>query len=84
MGTSLRAGVTEPSSDWYLSASNTANESYGSGATFRANIINSIGYKTFISQEKDLIDIDKIKDLNKENNFFFLPNDHKLIQSTGQ
>ena len=46
--------------------------------------INSIGYKAFISKENDLIEIDKVKDLKKENNFFFLPLDHKLIQSSGQ
>tara|TARA_B100000401_G_scaffold397402_1_gene307491 strand:- start:84 stop:857 length:774 start_codon:yes stop_codon:yes gene_type:complete len=46
--------------------------------------INSIGYKAFISKENDLIEIEKVKDLNKENNFFFLPLDHKLIQSSGQ
>ena len=46
--------------------------------------INSIGYKAFISRENDLIEIDKVRDLKKENNFFFLPLDHKLIQSFGQ
>ena len=46
--------------------------------------INSIGYKAFISKENDLIELEKVKDLNKENNFFFLPLDHKLIQSSGQ
>jgi len=46
--------------------------------------INSIGYKAFISKENDLIEIDKVRDLTKENNFFFLPLDHKLIQSSGQ
>ena len=46
--------------------------------------INAIGYKTFISKEESLIDIEKIKDYNNENNFFFLPKDHKLTQSSGQ
>jgi FkbM family methyltransferase len=46
--------------------------------------INSIGYKAFISKENDLIEIDKVRDLTRENNFFFLPLDHKLIQSSGQ
>ena len=35
-------------------------------------------------KENDLIELEKVKDLNKENNFFFLPLDHKLIQSSGQ
>ena len=48
------------------------------------DFINSIGYKAFISKENDLIEIDKVRDLTKENNFFFLPLDHKLIQSSGQ
>ena len=48
------------------------------------NFIKSIGYKGFISKENDLIEIDKVRDLKKENNFFFLPLDHKLIQSSGQ
>ena len=46
--------------------------------------INSIGYKTFISKGENLIDIEKISDYSKENNFFFLPKDHRLIQSIGQ
>jgi len=46
--------------------------------------INSIGYKAFISKENNLIEIDKVRDLTKENNFFFLPLDYKLIQSSGQ
>ena len=46
--------------------------------------INSIGYKAFISKENDLIDINKVRDLKNENNFFFLPLDHKVIQSSGQ
>ena len=46
--------------------------------------INSIGYKAFISRDNDLIEIDKVRDLKNENNFFFLPLDHKLIQSFGQ
>ena len=32
----------------------------------------------------DLIDINKVRDLKNENNFFFLPLDHKVIQSSGQ
>ena len=46
--------------------------------------INEIGYKAFISKEKNLIDIEKINDYSNENNFFFVPIDHKLIQSSGQ
>ena len=46
--------------------------------------INEIGYKTYISKEKSLIEIEKINDYSKENNFFFLPSDHKLVQSSGQ
>lgn len=46
--------------------------------------INTIGYKTFISKEESLIDIEKIKDYNNQNNFFFLPKDHKFTQSSGQ
>lgn len=46
--------------------------------------INSIGYKTFISKDYDLINIEKKKDLSEENNFFFLPLNHKLIHSSGQ
>ena len=48
------------------------------------NYINSIGYKTFVSKKNNLINIEKIKNLNEENNFFFLPLDHKLIHSSGQ
>ena len=46
--------------------------------------INEIGYKTYISKEKSLIEIERINDYNKEINFFFLPLDHKLVQSSGQ
>ena len=46
--------------------------------------INKIGYKTYISKEESLIDIEKINNYSKENNFFFMPLDHKLIQSSGQ
>ena len=48
------------------------------------NFIKSIGYKGFISKENNLLEIDKVSNLKKENNFFFLPLDHKLIQSSGQ
>ena len=48
------------------------------------NFIKSIGYKGFISKENDLIEMEKVRDLKKENNFFFLPLDHRLIQSSGQ
>ncbi len=46
--------------------------------------INVIGYKTFIVKDESLIDIEKINDYSAENNFFFLPKNHKLSQSTGQ
>ncbi len=46
--------------------------------------IKSIGYRAFISKEENIIDIEKINDFDKENNFFFLPLNHKIIQSSGQ
>ena len=37
------------------------------------NFINDFGYNSFFSDGKNLIETKKLDDLNKKNNFFFIP-----------